>query len=258
MMCTLLLTLLSSIAQAEPPADVIQEIPNGSINWTQMLLVVSSRSDRTVGAWKDRRVQEQDALDSLPPRIQAAARKVPVTPDNAAEDIISDGGEAGIAVEEGLGNWRVIETRYHASGGVEMDGGIDIGLLLRPALAALAAAEAPAAAPPGGPTGIVIDARDLPFVPCIAPSVMTADGRTFSRAQSLHVDAARLLTPVVFVSDPAAVTAWKRAGDAPIFARASAARACEVVLDPASPLVQDPAAPALVAAGKVVIVVGAR
>ena len=253
----LILPLISAASSAEAPADVVQAIPSGSINWTEMRLVVSSRSDIKKGAWKDRRVQEQDALDSLPPRLHKAARAVQVTPESTAADLISDGGEAALAVEEGLTNWRVIETRYHATGGVEMDGGLDLEQLLRPAVAALATGAPTAPIVPGAPTGVVIDARGLPFVPCVAPSVLAADGRAVVRAQLLSEEAARFSTPVVFVSDPAASRAWKRAGDNPIFARASAGRECELTLEATSALAADPAAAPLIAAARVVIVVGA-
>lgn len=256
---TPLLLWLSSFASAWAgggPPPVRDPRANGYVDWTSLDLIVSSRSDLVVGAWKDRRVQEQDALDSLPPRLAAAAASLRVTPDTTVADLLGDGGPTAVALEDGMKSWYIEETRYHPTGGVEMDAALDIGVWLRPALSALATAT-PAPLVAGGATGLVIDARGLPFEPCLAPSVSTADGRPVLRAQLLGEDVARVSTPVVYVSSAADPLAWKRAGDAPLFARASAAQGGELLLDPTSALAADPATPGLVAAGKVVIVVGA-
>ena len=67
------LFLLVSTALAVEP--VVEDVGAGQLNWTTMRLEVSARSDRTVGAWKNVRVQEQDALDRLEPLIEDAARR---------------------------------------------------------------------------------------------------------------------------------------------------------------------------------------
>ncbi|HCH64062.1 MAG TPA: hypothetical protein DFR83_14755, partial [Deltaproteobacteria bacterium] len=94
--------------------EAIRSVGPGTVDWTNLKLVVDSRSDRTVGAWKDRRVQEQDALDSIGPRMDSAARRLPVTADSTAGDLYT-GGELGARLEEGARSWQVTETRYHES-----------------------------------------------------------------------------------------------------------------------------------------------
>ena len=125
----------------------------GTVDWTNLKLVVDSRSDRTVGAWKDRRVQEQDALDSIAPRMDSAARRIPVTADSTAGDLYS-GGELGARLEDGSRSWQVTETRYHQSGGVEMAATLDLRTWLLPALAELAVPTPRLGTAEGAPTKV--------------------------------------------------------------------------------------------------------
>ena len=159
-------------------------------------------------------------------------------------------------LEDSLRRWNVDETTYNSRGGVEMNASLDLREWLRPALVALADSEAPAL-PTDGPTGILIDARGLTFRPSLAPTVSGPDGTVISRAQLVAADTARISSAVIYVLDPADARAVRRAGMEPLFARAASARGGELVLDAESArqLTSDPATPALVAHGKVVLVV---
>jgi len=260
--------LLSSLTLAAAPTEsvpgprvyenAVRQVGPGEVNWTDMRLVVDSRSDRTVGAWKDRKVQEQDALDSIGPRIDAAARRVPVTSGSTAGDLFEVGGEVGARLEEGARGWQIDETRYHQGGGVEMSASINLRTWLLPALTGLATASAPSSevwTAEGRPTGLVIDARGLPFQPSLVPTVTTVDDRPVLGAQLLAPAIDARAAPVVYVTDPADPRAAARAGDAPMFAQAVSARGAKLVLAAGSKMADAPELSDLVAGRRIVVVV---
>lgn len=255
----ILAAMLMAVAVADDSAflPVLEHTPSGRINWTELRLEVTARSDRTVGAWKDRRVQEQDAVDRLSPRMTALAERVPLTPSQRAKQVMATDAEVGRRLSASLSDWRVAETRYDASGGVEMDATLDLAVWLRPALASLAA---PGDAPElgDGPTGLVIDARGLPYGPSVAPTVVTPDGAVIARAQLVAEGALRQRSPALYVTDPADPRASQRAGNAPLFAQATSVKSGALVLAAASEASTHPAVADLVAAGRVVIVVESR
>ena len=80
-----LLLLLSTALATEP---VIEKVESGHIDWTAMVLKVTARGDRTVGAWKGRSIQEADALSRLEPMLIEAARLVRVSPGVRAEALL--------------------------------------------------------------------------------------------------------------------------------------------------------------------------
>lgn len=247
----------SHSALAEDPPDVIELVPDGRIDWTRVVLSVDSKSDLRVGAWMDRRVQEQDALDRLGPRVQRLAQRVRVTPDTLAADLLSGEGELPRRLLDTVDDWQVIETRYSDDGSVAMVAELDLQRWLRPALRSLAAEQAPPPGP-GDATGLLIDARQLPFEPCLAPRVSAPTGTVLFGAQRLSVDAFELSAPVVYVTDPADPRAVERVGDRPLLVRATSVQGGgELVLDPATArrLEADPDLPAIAANGRVVIVV---
>jgi len=236
--------------------EVIEPLAEGHLDWTSWRLHVHTRSDMVMGAWEDRRLQEQDALDRLGPRLEELAGQVRVTPDSSAADLMSGEDDLSRRLHEGLRRWHVDETTYLSSGGVEMRASLDLHEWLRPALVALASSELPEL-PAGAPSGLIVDVRGLSFRPSLAPTIRTPEGKAIARAQLLHEDTARLSSPVVFVRDPADAQAIARAGTQPLFARAAQARGGELVLDAESALrlSAEAALPALVARGNVVLVV---
>lgn len=230
-----LLLLIGAALAVEP---VIEDVGAGRLNWTTMQLEISARSDRTVGAWKNVRVQEQDALDRLEPLIEDAARKVRFDPKRQADDLLNveEGGVPASVLrrlDDGLKSWRVRETRYLSNGGVEMDGVLEVHRWLRPMLLSQTEATRTRASAEG-PTGILVDARHLDFRPCLAPEVVTQDGKLLIHPSKVHPDVMRRKTPVVYVQDPADPAAAARAGAHPNFLTATAVQAdCQLTLDAA-------------------------
>lgn len=249
----LIAPVLASDAEPYRFASVTQALAGGRIDWTELRLEISARSDRTMGAWKDRRLQEQDALDGLAPRVLALAERVAVTPERDAAGLMSEEGDLARRLGNSVSAWQIEETRYFSGGGVEMDAVLDLRLWLRPALVSLAApGQAPAVQE--GSTGLVVDARGLPFEASLAPTLLGADGAVLMRAQDLTEEAARSVGAVLYVTDPADPRAAERAGSAPVFSQAASVRDGALVLAPASAASLDAALPRLVASGRVVIV----
>lgn len=248
-----------ALGQDPPPtfAPVREPLGEGVIDWTVWKLEASAVSERRVGAWSDQRVQEQDALDRLAPRVLSLAPQVRFSPQSTAGDLMSGGDELALRLAEGLGAWRVVETRYVSSGRVEMDATLDLQSWLRPALVAKAR-QTPAPEPSGDHTGVLVDVRGLGFQPCMVPFLVPPEGAPLFEVGTLSEEVARRTPPVIFVPDPADPRAFERAGDHPIFVRAeSATDTCEIELSQADANAlsgsQDFAA--LSAAGRLVIVV---
>ncbi len=268
----LALILLLSSARADAPGDPVEaplpaapyvfppvreQLDGGVIDWTAWRLEASAGSERMVGAWKDRRVQEQDALDRLSPRILTLAPQVRITPDATAGDLMGKENDLGQRLREGLSTWRVVETRYISVGRVEMDATMDLIEWLRPALVSLGSASTPPAGP-GEATGVLVDVRGLGFKPCMAPRLSGEGGELLFDASMVSVDAIRRAPPVIYVPDPADPRAMSRAGERPLFARGEKATAeGEVILDAADMGALRGSAdfPALASAGKLVFVV---
>jgi hypothetical protein len=228
--------------------------PAAQVDWTALELHVTARSDRSFGAWKDRRMQEQDALDALGPKVRELATGLRVTPDHRVQDLLTGDPKLASRLEDGLQSWKVSETRYHTGGGVEMSAKLDLHAWLRPALASIAT-QVETTGEPGDATGVVIDARGQALTLPLAPRVQAADGRVLIDLSLISAEVVQTQAPVRYVTDPADPAAWKRAGDAPLFARATDTSGGAWVLAEGAPLATDPRLAPLVAQGRIVVVV---
>lgn len=247
--------------EAQPPAvpardfpDVVQPLPGGTMDWTNLRLRVESRSDHQVGAWKDRRIQEQDALDSIAPTLDGLVRRLLVTAEKSAGDLMSAEGSLAAGLRQRADDWQVVESRYHSDGGVEMSAELDVRLWLQPALAELTAGPLPEIDPDGA-TGILIDARGQPFVPGLLPTVRTSSGRSLVQAAAFARVLGDRKPPVVYVTDPADPRAARRIGERPILAVATGAGGALLTVEEGVPIASSPEVPVLVATRRVVIVV---
>jgi len=226
------------------------------VDWTNLRMEITIESQQTTGAWQDRRLQEQDALDQLDEKIKSLAEDIQVTPDTTAGDIMESNDPVGLRLQDGLSRWNIEETRYFSGGGVEIVGVLDLQTWLQPALLSLASAAA-ASDTPETVTGLVIDARGLSFDPCVAPRVATPDGQILMQAQSLPPDTIKSRSPVVYVRDPADPMAAERSGESPIFVRATSVGATGALIletQSAGEIATHPDLVGIVSQGRVVII----
>ncbi|MBL8617492.1 MAG: hypothetical protein JNM72_17925 [Deltaproteobacteria bacterium] len=207
-----------------PFAPVVQELGGARINWTELRLEATTHSEMTVGAWKDRRVQEQDALERVGPLIEELARRLAVTRGDALYAVLRADDPLAARLEDGMRNWEVTETRYLGQGGVEMTASLPISRWLQPLLEQVTGPVSEQL-PADGTTGLVIDARGLPFDPALVPELRTPEPepKVLVSLNMFGKDDGQHATPVVYVSDPADPRAVKRAGAKPVFARATGA-----------------------------------
>lgn len=218
--------------EAEKLRDVVQPVPSGRINWTRSTLVVEAEGISNTGAWKDVRVIEQSAFSLLEPRMEELARQVRYSADSTAEDLLRRGDGVAQALEENLGSWTVSETRYYGSGRVELVAELDLKSWMRPALMSQAAGVNDTPDGAMRTSGVVVDARGLQVRPALAPRLVGPDGGEIFGARSLSEESASTLSPVIWVHDPAHPEAVERAGDAPVFLRATSVEGgSDLVLD---------------------------
>lgn len=231
-MTALLITLLASAAWGFDP--VIQELSDGRIDWTSLRLLASAEGVPSSGVLVNLETLEGDARQRLGPRMLAMARKVRVSADLTAADLLDARDLVADRIDDNLMLWEVFEVRYYMSGGVEMEGALPLQSWLRPALVSLAKGKdrtTPATAPT---SGLVVDARGLDVSPALSPRLQGPAGETLYSVATMTVLAASQRTPVVYVTDPADVAAGKRAGVQPLFVRAaSVSSATDLVLDAA-------------------------
>ncbi len=223
--------MLFIIASALAYDPVIEAVGDGFIDWTGMRVVAKSSGRATTGAMTSLEALEGDAREQLRPTFERVARGVRIDRDRVAAALLDDGDLVADRLDANLALWEVYEARYLASGGVELDAALSLQSWLRPALVTLA--QAPEVSrPQGGPSGLVIDARGTGVDPAIAPEVVDEAGGHLYGVVDMTAYAASLRGPVVYVSDAADPAAARRAGAAPSFVRAKAARSgVDIVLD---------------------------
>ena len=250
-----MLTVVCGAALASEP--VIEDVSGGVIDWSALRLEVTITSNHSRGAWQDRRLQEQDALDQLNARMSYLAGEVPITAELTAGDIMSAGGDLGDRLSAGADRWTVEEARYYTRGGVELVGVLDLRTWLWPALVELAEGEPLPEAEAAAATGLLVDARGLDVDLSMCPTLQTASGVTVLSPVLYSDDAARRRAPVLYVSDPADPRAAKRAGSAPMMVQAASVDESGAIVlgTPGARLAKDATVSAIVSRGDVVIVV---
>lgn len=220
-----MIALLLALALAGEPEDVRQELSSGAwINWSQLTVEVEARAQS--GGVATYKSAEAEARRVMGPRLATAARQVSVDGAVTLGDL-EDGPAMGESVATRMARWSVSEARYHASGKIELVGTLSLRELLKPWTLA-SALEAPASPDEPAYTGLVIDARGLELSPVWAPTLQSDDAETLWNG-TLWEDVAYERAPVVYVSD-AAHPAAARAGNNPLFVRATAAEAGKLTL----------------------------
>ncbi|HJN73388.1 MAG TPA: hypothetical protein QGF58_05585 [Myxococcota bacterium] len=209
-------SLLLDVALAGP---VVVDLPQGQVDWTEGRLMVRSAGDPNTGAWSDVKVAEQAALAQLELRLVEQAGTLAYDSERLA-------GELGAELE---GAWRITQTTYHTSGLVELEAELDLHEWLRGTLVEDAAGERDGRT--STLSGVLVDARDVPAEPCLAPRLLGPDLSEVFGAASMATEAAARRRPVTWVGDPADPPAGDRIGESPLVLIAAGAKGCDIVLD---------------------------
>ncbi len=211
---------LISILLAAAWADVIEELPGGEINWTQGVLYVRASAVRGSPGVEDFKATEQAARHKLVATLQSLGRQVRVDSDRLCIDLMANADASSRALEEGLkegrGHWRVVETRYHASGRVELLAELSLVEWIRPALVGRGEGEHEAAANPGRSSGVLVDARGLDVDPVFAPRLLSHNGEVLYHFGALSASRSVGRAPVMWVEDPVTAGLSERVGSSPL------------------------------------------
>ena len=218
--------LVASALAFEEPADFLEVVETGIvINWTDMTLVVtdSARGSRTES--------KQEAVEQLARRkvgqgILAGAATVAVTADKTLADLQQE-AELADPLRSRLDRWVASESRYFASGRVELVGVLSLQELLKPYTMDRARPEPENQRKPRY-TGLVVDARDTQGRPAFAPRILGDDEKVLYDG-SLWIDEALSRSPAIYVVDPAHRAAVI-AGDSPMFVKAERATTADFYL----------------------------
>ncbi len=214
--------LIGGVARGEePPAEVREVLSSGVVvNWTTLRLEVTRRA-RGSGVSSSRKAVEQEVRRQVGPGILSGAQSVQVTPDLAWEDIEGD-AKLGAALKSRTERWGVSESRYYASGAVELVGGLSLQELLKPWTLSVAH-EPPAEAGQQPPyTGVIVDARGTGATFAFAPQIASDTGEVLYDG-FLWEEEAIDRAPVVYVTDAADPLVAGRVGAEPLSVKAGSA-----------------------------------
>jgi hypothetical protein len=223
---------LFSLALAFEP--VIEELPEGRIDWTALRLLASADGVPSSGVIVNLETLEGDARQRLGPRMLAMARRVRVTGTVTAGDLLDAKDAVADRIDDNLAIWEVYEARYYVSGGVSLEGALPLQAWLRPALVSFATGKDRSSPATGAATGLVVDARGLDVKAALGPRILDERGGELYSIGTVTVLAASQRAPAIYVRDPADAAAARRAGAQPVFVRASAVSGVtDLVLPPA-------------------------
>ena len=211
-----MMIFLLALVWAQDPQDYREDIGGGAVvNWTTLTLEVSnSAQGRGVGA--TRKVVEASARTGLGAQVRSAVGGVHVARDIDVNDLLRD-EELADAVDARSIRWAVGETRYFASGRIEVVAELDLLDLLKPYSVHVGHTRPEELRQPTL-TGVVIDARGTDAVPTWAPMVLSPGERVLWDG-AMWSDLAVSSTPVFWLTDPAHA-AIARVGQDPIVVQA--------------------------------------
>jgi hypothetical protein len=211
------IALLIGLAIGAEP--VVLFVSNGHVNWTEGLLRAEVSMVQNTAIWRDTRATEKDARQKLQAHLQEQALKLPVSGGLRAKDVIEQWPEIEEAMTQGLadgmGHWRVVETRYYTSGRVELVGELDLTEWLRPYASLVASGRSDAPNEKMRSSGIVVDARHLELEPSYAPRLVDPRGYPVYDLTALSKQVASTQMPVLWVRDAADIAVVERVGDSP-------------------------------------------
>ena len=200
--------------------SVVEELSGGRVDWTRSVLTVEASAVPNPVSGGSFKATEQEARLKLVATLKSLAREIPVDARRTCGDLIAEQTASARALEEGLqegrGHWRVVETRYQASGRVEVIAELPLVEWIRPALVGVGFGDVEPAANPGASTGLLVDARGLPVQPVFAPRLLAPDGDTLYDVDSLSASRSVGRSPVIWIQDPVASGLSERVGSHPL------------------------------------------
>lgn len=173
------------------PAVRAEEQPGG-IDWQRRVIRTKGQAAPNQNAPNvaaARLGAEKAAKMDAQRNILETLKGVQITGAKTAADALTDPGVSS-RVAGIIKGFKVVDTRYFSDGGVEVDVEMPLDGLVE-ALVPGAGGKAEAA-PGKGATGLVVDARELDFVPALAPRVLDEAGAeiygpgTADRTQARH------------------------------------------------------------------------
>jgi hypothetical protein len=208
---------------AMPAFEGVSE-PTGeaTIDWSAGMVRAGSASPAVQGG---RVVAEDQAIRQMAPRLLDGAAAARLDREATVGEVLGSGSPLARRLDGDTPSaWRVVETRYYASGRVEMEGEFDLGSWLRPWVVAQAQVQSPAPTATTEYTGVLVDGRGLGAAAALAPRLLDAAGQVLFDVTRLDVPSARIRTPVQYVVDPADPRAVQRAGTHPLVVHAREVR----------------------------------
>lgn len=224
-------TMMLASALAAAPADIRTELgPDVVMNWTK--LQVEARAEAVGGGTESSQALEELAHRDADAALRLAVPRIPVAGERTVSDL-QRVPEFGPALQSRLSLWNTAETRYFASGRIEITAQLSVQAFLKPFTLATARPR-PAPNPQPKYTGLVIDCRGVELTPSWAPQVRASSGQVLFES-GVWEEHAVDLAPVIFVPDPAHPAA-SRAGTAPVFLACGAAEGTQITLGEADSL----------------------
>lgn len=176
------LPFLSALALALSPALVFAEVQAAGVDWQRRVIRVTGQAAPDQNAPNiaaarlgAERAAKMDAMRNIVETLKG----VQVTGAKTGADALTDPGVSA-KVTGLIRNFTVVDKRYYSDGAVELD----VEMPLDGLVSTLVPRANPGANPGAAnaregakPSGLVVDARGVDFVPALAPRVVDEDGK---------------------------------------------------------------------------------
>jgi hypothetical protein len=232
--------------------------PQSSVNWeAQVIRALGSGAPdfKSANPAQARLGAERAALNDALRSLLARLKEISIDSNKKMGDLMEK-DETKSRIEALIREYKIVSKRYFSDSGVEVEIEIRLALLtdiLDPD-AAVVPASTVASPPSPTSTGVVIDARGLKARPALMPRLLDEAGKPLYSIDSLSADARKITGVVSYVLSLADARKSSKAGENPLFLKASKADGADVLL-PANDAKKLAAIDAsILASGRVVIV----
>lgn len=200
---------------------VTTETKSAIIDWTDYKLKCTA--DANPGAGKNGFAElEALARKKLGPKFLDSTDTIIVEAGITIKSLIDEDTALGQHLASNTSTWYVTEARYHISGPVELDAELDIVEWLRPYIVSRSFEGKPETnGYKSDYSGFLIDARGLGAQGAVAPKILSNTGEELYNLSKIALKAARKVTPIQYVADPADPKVIKRVGENPLILVAS-------------------------------------